>query len=1380
MYQSGNVRARSGLRTTLICVLLALSVLFGALGMWMRFTSVLAEDTATQAIYLGMDKATKGYWYDTTTAPAGEEANAQNSTRVYGKDGGFITYAKITGDGQPVTDPTLISNATPSSTVNWSEYPDYVDSFEYEVTSTGDSPHGYWNYNEENDHGSVTDGALLSPDPSQWNRKNVQQQTHENLYFTVNVTDDAWHKVSVYVEDCSGDRTGWYHYLEIMDLNKQVITSVIANDYKDGIWYSFAVKGSFIVNANPLPGTTYGCYSGIFFDPMLSEEDSAAIAKENFSATLEGARYINLSWTNKAPSITTIYRKEANAPDSAYELITTVTDTNATSYRDTTAQVAKEYVYKLGSGVANADYPNTTDYAVPQATATVQTAQYNLTSVSFDKDLYQSGGVDEEITVSVVAMKDVKYDDSGNITDAGQPYADVEITFSLDGELVYDKSQIEVTENMDPVLGTVKTDAQGRAEFTFVPQYAGEFEIVATVPLWSNPEDETQGYDGSEGRASLGIAIAQWENAPVLASISDAIRPGETFTIMGTGLIPGRGFQVAIAPNTGKADPAFSEDASGLEYLEPMFTDAQYTSGVMLTLPETYSSGIYDVWVSNEYGWSNGITLNAARPLYISQEAAYEGLEIEIVGRNFFPDEFGMAESARDAIRVMLKNGDTEVLVQPEMGVRYTAQESVTGTAIDESNPYRLTIVIPSGMQEGVYEVLVANDGKNFRSLATNQTLQIVAKKTGDANTFLFGSGSGYDPLDLGVYWAQDLNYSKVLQLTAREGADAEDDTASIQQKIDTLAAQGGGIVFFNSGTYYASQLNMKDNVMLIGNGMHETRLLVRQDNMNYGNFILNPGSNNGIARMTISLDLVNGKAIPDMYLNFSDQPDSSSDVDLRRHSNVFVKEVFLDMPYEVQDPYGNSGSNRGLGLLLSGKKNYVIDDNIFVGYFAVLHRGFVNEYVSLRNNIFRIQRDVMHCMASYAFIENTALLGNNNDGHGWSARSDCYFGNNYISRVGLAYPKANNNGEIIMLEVPGAQINYGSVMGVSDDGMMITLDREVGVPMTTCDYNYFAVVITDGTGVGQLRYIEKTPVSDAADPKYNFGNTFRLRAGQKAWDVTPDQNSSYAIYVPIEHVTIYRNVAENCAKSILLYSQNHDALVAENHLTNTDGISVYSTIGMTGTKGTNITVRIERNTVEGVSIMTFKGGIGVMTERWTIGNEYGGMLAGNVSIRYNTVKNTTSSTSYVLMSEIPTTPGIYVHTKGSSNVVEQAGDISYTIVEGNTVENSCYGVYIDNRTYCTAIVNNTFIDIEAKEDITNIGAADLYISAIMTFDLQGGTMDEQSGSYYMNQYLPRPTREGYTFWGWSLTPEPEEGAAPIQFAPASNSTLYAVWTKNS
>ena len=77
-----------------------------------------------------MDKDTKGNWYDAASAPEGEKASYLNTTALYGSEGVMMTYQKITGDGQPVTDVTQINDFTEESPVNYVKYPSYVESIE--------------------------------------------------------------------------------------------------------------------------------------------------------------------------------------------------------------------------------------------------------------------------------------------------------------------------------------------------------------------------------------------------------------------------------------------------------------------------------------------------------------------------------------------------------------------------------------------------------------------------------------------------------------------------------------------------------------------------------------------------------------------------------------------------------------------------------------------------------------------------------------------------------------------------------------------------------------------------------------------------------------------------------------------------------------------------------------------------------------------------------------------------------------------------------------------------------------------------------------------------------------------------------------------------
>lgn len=143
----GNPRKR---RAGLVALFSAAAVVFAAAGGLANFSQAKADilETQTQAVFLGMDKDTKGNWYDAASAPEGEKASYLNTTALYGSEGVMMTYQKITGDGQPVTDVTQINDFTEESPVNYVKYPSYVESIEGDIKSTRDTPHGYWNYNE--------------------------------------------------------------------------------------------------------------------------------------------------------------------------------------------------------------------------------------------------------------------------------------------------------------------------------------------------------------------------------------------------------------------------------------------------------------------------------------------------------------------------------------------------------------------------------------------------------------------------------------------------------------------------------------------------------------------------------------------------------------------------------------------------------------------------------------------------------------------------------------------------------------------------------------------------------------------------------------------------------------------------------------------------------------------------------------------------------------------------------------------------------------------------------------------------------------------------------------------------------------------------------
>ena len=1355
----------------------------------------VTADQASWAMYMGEDERTFGYWYDRDTVPF---------TRLYGSEGVVIPLHKVTGDGQ--SDPKLkdianVKNFTEESTVNFVEYPDYVNSITTDISSKD-----FWNYTEvgvgnepvteadldgAGNPNSAYPGALLSANPSLYNRKIIQYQVPGAIRFNIDVNDSAVHKVTVYTSFRSGNGEFLSQYFRLLDRTSgKTLAQVFSKDKREGIYYSFLFKGSVTLEVQNAPGSVFGAISGIFFD---SPATNPAYAKTGLQATVEGPKTVNLSWTNGEAAYPVIFRKLKGEDDSKYQIIKNFADdivlsgttfprikhsatnaaelTSVNTYTDTTAQVAREYVYMIGSAVPDPSYPALVNYQQPTQTAEIQTATYARTSVAFEQDYYALSGISDTVAIKATVHKDVIYD-GDTIVNAGVPYEGAEIAFTLDGDLVYDTSQANPAANMETLLFEGVTDADGKIQFTFSSQYSGLFRVIADVALKATVPDESEGYDSCTSTTDVNIPVAAWNGEPYLTHVSDAVKPGENFYIYGTGLSTA-GQSLAIAPAVaGHRD--YSESIQGLTMLDIALSDIQFENSIIARLPDSFAPGAYDLWVKNAAGWSNCVKLNAARPLFLSQEAAYEGLQLEVVGRNFMGSEFGLPQASFDNTKIKLvgkANGETH-LITPLSGVRYTEGQSINGDTVYDSNPYRLTFVVPKVATHQAFELFVANDGVNYTGLTNGQVIDIVAKKTGNAKAAYFGANAGLDPLGLGVYWVQDIKWNQGVEInpdTANSDNNASND---IQAAIDQVNRAGGGVVYLPDGTYkIASPILLKSGVVLVGQSSQGTRLVLNMPSA--GTLISSSGDNSGAARLSIALSATS--FVPDIYFNFSDESDTSDNVYNRRLKNILLYDVKIESSAEQRYPNhnGSDGSGtdgRGIGIMMNGDKNFVIQKVHISSYTGTIHRGFVNKYVTVRDCVFNHTGEVTHVLASYSFIENTAVLGRNGRiSHGISARSDSYISNNRIENVGSPKDSPNNNGEVIMLECPSGQISYGNVLAA--DARSITIDRLSGLNMTKVDYNDFAIVITDGTGAGQQRYL-------SIHPQNSYGNQFALRSGERDWDVIPDQTSQFSIYSPNNNTTIFGNVANNCSKSILLYSQVNDALVANNRLYDTEGITLYGAVNSNGVKGTNFFNRIVNNLVEGVSPMTGKGGIGINTGRYTINNAYGGKIGVGTVIKGNTIKNVDSAAEIVDFSEVPAIRGLFIYTHGSYGAIDQSGDITCTIVEGNLVESCEYGVYIDNRTYMTMIDGNIFISIESENDVADIGAELYSILANLSFDANGGVTSLTDGRYIVNTYLPAATREGYTFWGWTdqsgLTGFPD--GEPITMSGASNANYIALW----
>lgn len=803
---------------------------------------------------------------------------------------------------------------------------------------------------------------------------------------------------------------------------------------------------------------------------------------------------------------------------------------------------------------------------------------------------------------------------------------------------------------------------------------------------------------------------------PILWGISDAVKPNETVTLTGYNLYA-NDLLVAYAPGDGNAPGVFDVNAapSGCRFFEKeelSAIDEENGSGLSLILPQSLSCGKYDFWVRANGEWSNGVTLNAVRPLYINQEAAYAGLPIEIVGRNFFASEYGAGAAEEDVEKISVKlvrvadldgnavGSSDSYVVRAQDGVRYTAEESVTGQEIAKSNPYKITFETPAVTNYGTYEIYVSTDDVDYRGLEEPQQLVIYQKKAQAWKETVFGTIAGNthvgnDPLDLHSYWAQDLNYSNVRTISENTELTASLLATTIQTYTNQLASTGG-VLYFPAGSYYLTGTTaFADNVIWVGAGADKTKIYYHTTGEGGGSWLKADNVNNmGFARMTFTQTqtTIDHGVYPDVVLGLNDTTNTISgtnviDVSLQQSQNKFVSDVVFDFPLDV-----NEEQRRVCNI--GGAKNFVFQNVEYTGG-AYGMMCSVYQYTNIRNAQFSCDASntVMNVHGNYTFLENVSYEKQYH-GHGISLRSNASISNSLVKNIGTANENANV-GEPLVFEGASGYFQAGDIVSATARTFTVNMHGGSVIDATTSNLRYgnFAVQIVGGKGVGQIRYFKRVPTST---------DTYELLDSEEAWDVIPDSTSRYTIISPMHHATVYRFNAENCAKGVYLYSQLYDAVVAECNLVNTEGILLYSVSSpQKGRINADSQVRIVNNTIEGISSGTNKGGINIRLDTTYRSDSLGGVeykgygtYIQDVTVRGNTVVDATPSESFSgqTISEQSNRCGIVVDYVGYYRAaVNVSSDIGFITLENNTVESSQYGTYYEMASVGAVIRNNTY-----------------------------------------------------------------------------------------
>lgn len=1435
------------------------AALIGAVGTSLAEQPAAADADGTQAYYLGADYETLGFWY---TGVNGKAENAEN--RVYGKEGAVLMYHGQVADGNSTKSLVNSSNQFDENytafkgqeSAHYVEYPHWVSG----MSMTGSV--SMWN----NSQLSISERQAKTKQLSDKDQSYLKQLMYidfddENnpdkdigspcfflesgdMTLTVSVSDDEWHVISLYLGSPYQHQSSLYADMgvSVSDQSGNTIFSERVTDTNKGVWVSFAAKGTITIGLDSL-GYGGAALNGIFFDSMPENNEAKAI---NFSVQRQGAKTMKLSWTNtSASAVTNVYRRVKG--ETQFQYLAT-TEAGATTYTDAATAVATDYEYSLvaglkrdysskewseldpygytmqgdksGHGIGVKDF-NLADFTVYQSISSAPYKKAYIDASSLDVLVNEGEPFDLEFTL----YKDSVFNADGTVKEKGVAYSGREISFKLDGESAYSYENGTYISNMKTDFGKITTDANGKATLHIDELYPGDYTILASIDEWEDPTDSESGYDKYSITVQLGVASTSDESTikPILTSITDAVKPDEHITIQGFYIHNNDQLKVAYKPNTGSEAGEYDEakcveiPLSEIDYVDSL------GAGVMFAMPKTLAAGVYDFYVRNQNGWSNGITMNAARPLNLDQEAAYQGQQIQIQGRNFLFSEFGAAtlENSYDKLAVKLtlikdasgktvENGNSIKLTKKNGGIltglketkesalQYDNEdlgnEQLTAEAIPYTNEYKLTFVTPKVMVYGTYLVSVANDGKYFVPCSEPTYLEIVEKKAQNWSTTVFGEYSdahvGNDPLDLGVYWAQDLNYTNVVTMTENTFESAQAYTTDLNNKMRTLSESGGGVIYFPEGEYYIfSDVFMKANVMLVGAGVGKTTLYYATTGKNtvwirgmqYGQKAV---SNIGLARMTLSTRVEKlyheneGYYCPNFVINFGSTGDYGSDIEYGDTQNKFLKDIDYEGWNKHLDCPDDADQYRQM-FLMGAQKNIVWKNVKMDGGSPYIRCHF---YTTIYNFWMEAAHTTPIMQSKYTFIENSYfdLMAAPKESHGLSVRSDTYVGYTYSTGTG-GRTNRSNDGEALLIEVPSGYFCTGQVIGSTNRS--VTLDFMGGNRIThdtLLHYNWFAVCITDGKGAGQTRYIKR-------DATNEYGNCYEFLDTEEDWDVTPDYTSSFSIYSPNNNITVSHFKAYDCVATICLYYCIDDMVVADCTMVDTGGISLWgaSVGGLKGGRATSsYNTRIVRNDISGVG-SNYKEGTkrgqgtgGILLIASGSGDYMGTMMQGIVVKENNLHDMQMAPDADVDTGRSIEQTGLVIAT-GDTAGTKNKNYFKLLVIENNVVDNTEWGLRIDCAVSGVLLSNNSVTNTTQSEN-----GEDTYImdpSAVNTkvnVELYvNGEKSELSGSYKYGDALPvLPDSNGMVHYGWTADGEVTDASEIITEAPDNNAKLYAVF----
>ncbi|GAB3264718.1 hypothetical protein GCM10027347_31960 [Larkinella harenae] len=725
--------------------------------------------------------------------------------------------------------------------------------------------------------------------------------------------------------------------------------------------------------------------------------------------------------------------------------------------------------------------------------------------------------------------------------------------------------------------------------------------------------------------SSLQTATAQ----PCIFNASASARPGEAVNVQGH-------FSANAKIYCSKGD-------AGASTVLPILV--QSANHATVQLPGQLGLDVYRVWVEDQGQKSPVVFINQAQGLHFDSPEVSAGGSVRIFGRNL------LLPGATPRVRLMTQGS-----------------EAVHEAEIDlaKSDAYKLSIKVPATLQPGVaYSVLLTNGfGGSLGESRMALTLAAIAP--------------GTDYFQLGVGWGVKLDFYRNVYNVKTDtrlrvkavGDGVANDQPAIQEAIERVFADGGGVVYLPAGTYKLlhsnfEYLRLRNRVVLQGAGKDQTKIQYGYEPTvsHLGLYWPEGVRQTGLA----DLSLLNIDETGSRQLNNS--RGQGTELFLQRVRLGLNRSDWLWLANSDKLVIANSEINQGVDsefgyrgpLQLNGCRNLVLRDNVVNYAVDGLNLNDTHESVFENNRVnrdgsARYPTNTIHHVLIVNFARNLAVLNNE-------------------FRVVNGPAQNSNDGETIISEGGGTD-RIDEETGTVSAATATTLQD---APRAWQGFRRQPVVaIVSGKGMGQWRRVVRQQ-----------GNTLEV---DRAWEVEPGVGSHYAVFNwGAENWLVQGNRMEGNRRGITLYhTASTQVAIVSNTLVNSGSIDL--TPIQQQYNGRQQFIPMYNNQILNNSVSNTDNSngvfIGVHSVQHRQERTFGTAVIG-LEVRGNTVRGGTPNVPAVVDANFPEGYLNYLEYHPTRNYRnEQIPVILGSIFENNTAINCDNGLYLNTGSYNTLVCN--------------------------------------------------------------------------------------------